>query len=88
MYKTKLNPDGIVKKHKARLVAEGYTQLEGIDYGEMFASVSKMVTLRTLLSLAVSRKLYLHHMDVQSAFLHGTLEEEIYMSIIVLKAAL
>jgi len=81
IFKTKRNPDGTINNHKARLVAKGYTQLQGIDYNEMFAPVSKMTTLRTVLSMANTRGWYIHQMDVQNAFLHGNLDEEIYMAI-------
>jgi len=81
VYKTKFNSDGTIEKHKARLVAKGYNQVEGIDFTETFAPVSKMTTLRVILAIGVSKKWHMHQMDVQNAFLHGTLEETIYMKI-------
>lgn len=81
IYKTKLQADGTLDKYKARSVAKGYNQTEGIDYTETFAAVSRMTTLRTLLSLASTEKWHLHQMDVQNAFLHRDLHEEVYMNI-------
>lgn len=81
IYKTKRNLNGSINKHKARLLAKGYTQVQGIDYNETFTSVSKMTTFRTILSLATTRGWHTHQMDLQNVFLHGTLDEEIYMTI-------
>lgn len=67
-------------KYKA-LIAKGYNQIEDIGYTDTFASVSRMTTLRTILTLAVTHNWYLHHMDVQNVFLHGELKEEVYMKI-------
>eukprot|EP00253_Pinus_taeda_P023838 PITA_23838 len=79
VYRTKYGPDGKVDKHKALLVAKGFSQVEGIDYTETFSPVAKMNSIRLVLSLAVSLKWEVHQMDVKSAFLHGDLHEEIYM---------
>ena len=79
IFKVKQKADGSMDKRKARLVARGFTQVKGVNYDETFAPVSKFTTLRTLLSMAAVQDLHVHQMDVKTAFLNGTLEEEIYM---------
>ena len=67
------------KRHKARLVARGFTQKEGIYYHEVFAPVVKHVSIRVLLSLVVNLDPELEQMDVKTAFLHGNLDEDLFM---------
>ena len=81
IYKTKFNSDGSVNRYKARLVAQGFTQEFGVDYKETFAPVAKMTTVRVLLSVSVNNGWFLSQMDVKNAFLHGDLEEEVFMKL-------
>lgn len=79
IFKTKLNERGEVDKYKARLVAKGYAQKHGIDYMEVFAPVARWDTIRMILALAAQRKWCVYQLDVKSAFLHGELEEDVYV---------
>ncbi|KAM2022235.1 hypothetical protein ACFX16_044164 [Malus domestica] len=81
IYKTKFNSNGTIERHKTRLVARGFTQTYGIDYKETFAPVAKMNIVRVLLSVVVNHEWPLFQMDVKNAFLHGDLEEEVYMKL-------
>jgi transposase InsO family protein len=79
IYKNKSDEFGTVIRNKARLVAQGYTQMEGIDFDETFAPVARLESVRLLLAFACHHKFILYQMDVKSAFLNGLLKEEVYV---------
>ena len=81
VYNVKYKSDGTLERNKARLVAKGFTQTYGVDYEETFAPVAKMNTVRIILSLVACFGWELLQFDVKNAFLHGQLDEEVYMEI-------
>ncbi|GKA96701.1 retrovirus-related pol polyprotein from transposon TNT 1-94 [Tanacetum coccineum] len=78
--RNKLDENGVVSRNKARLVAQGYNQQEGIDYGESYDPVARLESIRILLAYACALDLKLFQMDVKSAFLNGFINEEVYMA--------
>ena len=78
MYKVKTNSDGSFERYKARLVARGFDQKFGLDYDETFCPVVRMESLRTLVALSTQRGLELHQVDVHTAFLNSTLQEDLH----------
>ena len=79
VFKKKTHAEGKVEKYKARLVAKGYSQVPGIDFGDIFSPVANVTSIRLLLSVAAAFYFEVEQMDVKTTFLHGDLEEEIYM---------
>ncbi|GJY42445.1 putative ribonuclease H-like domain-containing protein [Tanacetum coccineum] len=79
VFRNKKDERGIVVRNKARLVAQGYTQEEGIDYDEVFAPVARIEAIRLFLAYASFMRFIVYQMDVKSAFLYGTIEEEVYV---------
>jgi hypothetical protein len=80
VFKLKRKVGGFVEHHKAQLVAKGFHQHAGLDYGETYSPVVKSTTIRTVLSIAYSLGSLLKQIDIQNAFLHGILSEDVYMA--------
>jgi hypothetical protein len=78
-WKNKEGENGMVVRNKSRLVAQGFSQKEGIDYEETFAPVARLEAIRILLAFVVAKGFKLFQMDVKSAFLNGVIEEEVYV---------
>ena len=79
VFKLKVGSDGQVERHKARLVAQGFAQKQGLDYDETFSPVVRFESLRTVIALTVQNGMKMYQMDVTTAFLNGELQEEVYM---------
>ena len=79
IYKVRQVVDGSVEKYKARFVARGFSQIEGIDYDENFSPVARYSSIRSILSLSAQMGLCIHQMDVKTAFLNGIIKEEVYI---------
>lgn len=81
LYKTKFISDGTIEIYKARVVVQGGRRRYGVDYQETFAPIAKMTTVRTLLAAVAMKGWHTCQMDVSNAFLHGDLDEEVYMTL-------
>jgi hypothetical protein len=79
VYKVKRDECGAIIKHKARLVARGFIEREGIDFEEVFALVARMESVRLLLALSTAKDWCIHHLDMKSAFLNGDLAEVVFV---------
>ena len=79
IFKNKSDEHGTVIRNKSRLVAQGYTQVEGINFDETFAPVARLESIRILLAIASHLNFKLYQMDIKSAFLNGILQEEVYV---------
>ena len=79
VFKTNFVADGSPLNYKERLVAKGFSHVQGIDYNDTFASLEKMDSIRLVLAIVASKQWEVHHMDVKSAFIYGYIKEDIYM---------
>ncbi|KAJ0936201.1 putative RNA-directed DNA polymerase [Helianthus annuus] len=79
VYRCKKDDRGVVVRNKARLVVQGFNQVEGIDYNEVYAPVARLEAIRIFLAYASYKKFTVYQMDVKSEFLHGVVEEEVYV---------
>ena len=79
MYKQKRDKDGAIERYKVRLVAQGFSQVEGFDYNETYSPVARFTSIRFLLAISSILGLIVHQMDVETAFLNAEPKEEIYM---------
>jgi hypothetical protein len=80
VYKTKYDSKGNIERFKARLIAKGFTQREGIDYNEIFSPISSKDSFRIIMALVAHFNWELHKMDVKTAFINGDLQEDVYMA--------
>jgi len=81
VFTIKLRLDGSIDRYKARLVVLGNKKQFGLDYEETFASMAKMTIVRTIIAIVASESRQIHQLDVENAFLHGDLNEEVYIKL-------
>ena len=79
VFRNKQNEDGLVVRNKAGLVAQGFTQVEGLDFGETFAPVARLEAIRILLAYACSHNIIFFQMDVKSAFLNDKISKLVFV---------
>ena len=79
LFKVKYAVDGSIEKYKARFVARGFSQKEGINFEETFAPIAKYTSTRAIIAIATTKGWKIHQMDVKTAFLNGKFEEEVYL---------
>ena len=79
VFAVKVNPNGSIAQLKAQLVATGFAQTYGVDYFDTFSLVAKMTYVRLFISFSATHNCDLHQLDIKNAFLHGDLQEEVYM---------
>ena len=79
MFVIKFNPDRSATRLKARFVVKGYAQTYGVDYSDTFSPITKLTYARLLISLATSYDRDVHQLDIRNVFLHGDLQEEVFM---------
>ena len=79
LYKIKHGADGSIEKYKARFVAKGFSQKEGVDYDETFAPVARYTSIRSIIAIASTMGCKLHRMDSKTTFLNGIIEEQVYI---------
>lgn len=76
---SKFNPDGTLLSKKARVVAKGYVQQEGVDFEDAYSPVARMKTIRMFFAIGAKRMWCIHQLDVKTAFLNGEIKEEVYV---------
>ena len=79
LYKTKIVADGSIEKYKARFVARGFSQIEGVDYDETFAPIARYTSIRSIIAIEIEMGWRIHQMDVKTTFLNGFIDEEVYI---------